>query len=88
MTKTELIAKIEENFGSKTAAHTAIDAVLKGISDSLQNEGDSFSIPGLGTLKVVRRAARKGRNPRTGETLTIPESLVVRFSPSKVRKSK
>lgn len=86
MTKLELIAKIEGNFGSKTAAHTAVDAVLKGIADNLKNEGDSFYIPNLGTLKVVKRKERNGRNPRTGETLVIPAGLTVKLSVSKSRR--
>ena len=45
--------------------------------------GESVTFTGFGSFKVVERAARKGRNPRTNEEITIPSSKVVKFTPGK-----
>jgi len=49
-------------------------------------KGDSVSIFGFGSFKLVKRAARKGHNPRTGAEINIPESTAVKFTPSKALK--
>lgn len=49
-------------------------------------KGGSVSISGFGSFKTMKRAARKGRNPRTGQEIQIPESTAVKFTPSKALK--
>lgn len=87
MTKAELVDKIfmKADLPSKAKAEEALDAVIGCIRDALI-EGDSVSFTGFGSFKVSTRAERKGRNPRTGEEITIPESKVVKFTPGKTLK--
>ena len=87
MTKAELVDKIfmKANLQSKAQAEKALETVLEGIKDALAN-GESVAFTGFGTFKVSTRTARKGRNPRTGEELDIPESKVVKFTPGKALK--
>jgi len=70
---------------SRRQAADAVQAVLDSITTHLQN-GDSVRLPGLGSFSVTHRRARPGRNPRTGETLTIAASNGVRFKVSRVLK--
>lgn len=58
------------------------DAVIKNICASLQG-GESITIKGFGTFKVVERKAKKGVNPKTGEKINIPASKTVKFKVSK-----
>lgn len=87
MTKAELVDKIytTANLPTKAKAEEALDAVIASLRDALA-EGDSITFTGFGSFKVVTRAERKGRNPRTGDEITIPESKVVKFTPGKVLK--
>jgi len=66
---------------SKVTAEKALDSIIKTITESLST-GESVQLP-IGTFSRVLRAARKGRNPQTGEELDIPEKLAVKFKPSK-----
>ncbi len=83
MHKTELIALLQEKTGG-TAEETrkTVNAMIDIIMESLA-EGEKILLPGMGSLKVVDRTEHKGRNPRTGEEITIPAQKVVRFSPGK-----
>ncbi len=85
MTKQELIAKLAEATGSKKTAESALTIMLDAIQKSLKKEG-GFTLVGFGSFKVAKRAARKGRNPRTGEAIKIKASKTVRFSPAKALK--
>ncbi|ABB39548.1 histone family protein DNA-binding protein [Oleidesulfovibrio alaskensis G20] len=87
MTKAELVQKIAAKAGmnSKTQAESALDATIAVITEAL-SAGDSVTFTGFGSFKVAERAARKGRNPRTGEEMTIPASKVVKFTPGKALK--
>lgn len=69
----------------KAAAKRVIDATLKAITDAAV-KGDEVSLPGFGKFKVQDRPAREGRNPATGETLTIAASRKVSFTPAKALK--
>ncbi len=84
MTKAELIEKIYSTAGlpTKTMAEGALDAVVTCLRDALV-AGESVTFTGFGTFKVSERAARKGRNPRTGEEIDIPASKVAKFTPGK-----
>lgn len=79
MTKDELVEKIANDAEiSKKEAEAALKAVTSGISGAL-GKGDSVTLVGFGTFSVSQRAARAGRNPRTGETIQIPASKGVKF---------
>ncbi len=67
---------------SKAAADSAVTAVFSAIGDALARE-DTVTIPGFGTFSTKRRPARQGRNPRTGESITIAASKVPAFKASK-----
>ncbi len=70
---------------SKAAAGRAVDAVFDSISGSLK-KGDSVTLVGFGTFSVSKRAARSGRNPRTGETIQISASNMPKFKAGKALK--
>ncbi len=80
MNKAELISAIASNAGmSKASAKKALDAFMDAVSDALA-KGERVSLVGFGTWKVSMRQARKGRNPRTKEVITIPAKKVVKFA--------
>ena len=82
MTKAELVEKIHAKAGlpTKAKAEEALDAVVASLREALAS-GESVTFTGFGSFKVVERAARKGRNPRTGKEITIPASKVAKFTP-------
>ena len=81
MTKAELVEKIHAKAGLPTKAK-AEEAVVAALREALAS-GESVTFTGFGSFKVVERAARKGRNPRTGKEITIPASKVAKFTPGK-----
>lgn len=86
MNKTELIAAVAEKTDlSKKDADAAVSAVLGAITDVLK-AGDKIQLVGFGTFEVRNRAAKQGRNPRTGETMTVPASKVPAFKAGKALK--
>ena len=86
LNKSELIAKVAEKTElTKKDASKAVDAVFASISESLQ-DGDKVQVIGFGNCEVRERAARKGRNPQTGEEIDIPASKVPAFKPGKALK--
>lgn len=83
MNKTELIDQIAEAAEiSKAAAGRALDATVAAVKASLKN-GDTVSLIGFGTFYVGERAARTGRNPRTGTALKIKAAKVPKFRAGK-----
>jgi DNA-binding protein HU-beta len=83
MTKGELIEKVASGARlSKADAARAIGATIGSITSTLK-KGQSVTLVGFGTFKVSKRKARKGRNPRTGEVITIKAAKVPRFSAGK-----
>ena len=83
MNKGDLINKLAESANLTKAQSTdALNAVLDSISEALK-EGDKITLVGFGTFSVSRREARSGRNPQTGETITIAAKNVVKFKPGK-----
>ena len=81
MTKEEMVAKIAGEIGiSKAKAARALGAVLDGITMALRR-GEKVTFVGFGTFTVAHRAARRGRNPRTGAVIQIPAARVPRFKP-------
>ncbi|WP_343627413.1 HU family DNA-binding protein [Comamonas aquatica] len=83
MNKTELIEHVAYNADlSKSAAGRALDATLEAVRKTLQ-KGGTVSLVGFGTFSVSKRAARTGRNPRTGEAIKIKAAKVPKFTPGK-----
>ncbi len=86
MNKAELIDAVAEGADiSKAAATRAVDTMLDQITNTLKN-GDQVTLVGFGTFAVKPRAARTGRNPRTGETINIPASNNPSFKAGKALK--
>lgn len=86
MNKTELVAAVAAKAEiSKKDAETAVAAVVSTISDALA-DGEEVALVGFGTFKVTDRAARKGINPKTGETIDIPASKAPAFKAGKALK--
>lgn len=84
MTKSQIIASVAEKSGIDRKQATAALEALATLA--YENAGDGFSIPGLGKLVKVDRAARMGRNPATGETIQIPAKTVLKFRIAKAAK--
>ena len=86
MNKNDLAAVVAGKSGlSKADAAKAVEAVLDGIVESLQG-GTEVRLVGFGTFSVSRRAASPGRNPRTGQAITIPAANVPKFKAGKALK--
>jgi DNA-binding protein HU-beta len=80
MNKAELIDAVADRTG---VAKSTVDEVLKGMTDTIESQvakGDKIAIPGFISFQKVQRAARTGRNPRTGETINIPASATVKVT--------
>lgn len=87
MTKAELVDKMAEDAGiSKTAANAALNAFTGTITKALKKKDGKVTLVGFGTFSKVRRKARTGRNPQTGEAIKIKASNTVRFKPGKALK--
>ncbi|MCQ2491517.1 MAG: HU family DNA-binding protein [Lachnospiraceae bacterium] len=86
MNKTELVAAIAERTQiSKKDAEKAVKAFTEVIAEEL-TKGEKIQLVGFGTFEVSDRAAREGRNPRTGETMTIAASKTPKFKAGKALK--
>ena len=84
MTKAELIDQMAQDAGiSKTAAAQALNSFIDGVTKALKKKDGKVTLVGFGTFAKVRRKARKGRNPQTGEPIKIKASNVVKFRPGK-----
>lgn len=87
MTKWELVQKVASDAKiTKAAAGRALSTIVKSVHSTLKS-GGKVSITGLGSFTVRQRAARTGRNPRTGESISIPAKKTVRFKASSALKS-
>ena len=84
MNKAELIEHIANNAGlnSKAEAARALEAMIDAVRRTLK-KGDSVSLIGFGTFTVTKRAARTGRNPRTGAAIKIKAAKIPKFRPGK-----
>jgi len=86
MNKAELIEAVADGANlSKADEGRAVDAVVDSIASAL-GKGQQVSVVGFGTFSVKHRAARSGRNPRTGETIAIAASNVPGFKAGKALK--
>jgi DNA-binding protein HU-beta len=80
MTKNEFVDRVAAESGlSKKDAGSAVDSVIRAIESALSN-GEEVNFTGFGKFHVAERGSREGRNPRTGETMTIAASRVPRFT--------
>lgn len=83
MNKTELVDAVAASADlSKAAAAKAVDAVVDSVTSALQ-KGDKVTLIGFGTFEVRERAARTGRNPRTGEEIKISAAKIPAFKAGK-----
>lgn len=87
MNKTELISIVHRRVSvGGNISHSAVETVLNNALDVIQEEmreGGVVQLPGFGKFEVLKSAARKGRNPRTGAPIDIPAAQRVRFSAGK-----
>ena len=86
MNKTQLVTEVAAKAGlTKEQAANAVNAVFGTMSDALAS-GDKIQLVGFGTFEIRERAEKQGRNPRTGETMTVPASKVPAFKAGKALK--
>lgn len=86
MNKTDLVNAVAEAAGfSKKDADKAVAAVLESVTKAL-TDGEKVQLVGFGTFEVRERAAKQGRNPKTGETMEIPASKLPAFKAGKALK--
>jgi len=86
MNKKELIKAVVEDTGlAKKDVTAVVDATFDKITEALKNS-DKVKLSGFGNFEVRERAARKGRNPQTGEEIEIPASKVPAFKPAQALK--
>ena len=83
MTKSELSTQVAAQASlTRASADAAVNAVFSAITDALAN-GETVTLTGFGTFTVRSREARQGRNPRTGESITIAASRIPAFKAGK-----
>jgi DNA-binding protein HU-beta len=81
MNKTELIDKVaKESALSKSIAEQVVNSVFSAIAEAMKT-GDKVTLVGFGTFSTAERASREGRNPQSGEKITIPAKKAVKFKP-------
>ena len=79
MNKADLVNSISQKTGlTKTKTNEVIDAFVESVTESLK-DGNKVTLLNFGTFNTSKRDARKGRNPKTGETIEIPAKRVARF---------
>ena len=84
MNKAELVEKLSRDAGiTKTQAETAIKSFAEAVAKTAKKHGKLILI-GFGTFPLAKRKARKGRNPKTGETIKIKASKTVKFTSGKI----
>jgi DNA-binding protein HU-beta len=90
MTKADLVERVVKTPGAEKLTKKAASEVVEAVFESLQKairKDRRFTYPGFGTFPVRKRAARLGRNPRTGEEIKIKPTKTVTFKPSPDLKS-
>ena len=87
MKKSDLIDEIATSAKiTKSQANVALNTFTSSIASSLKKDGVRITLTGFGTFSTVKRKARAGRNPKTGETIKIPASRTPKFTPGKTLK--
>lgn len=79
--RSELVDRLASNAGLTVAAATGIVAAWEKVLVEAVASGEGVKLPGLLAIEVVDRASRQGRNPRTGEAMTIPARKAVKVTP-------
>ncbi len=90
MTKSELIESLSEKLSdslNKKDAELIVNIIFKEMSKALK-DGEKIEIRGLGSFKIISRRSRIGRNPKTGEKVSVPEKKAVFFKPGKELKER
>lgn len=88
MTKAELIEKVaKEAKITKSQANDALKGFVESIKSGLKKDGARITLTGFGTFSTIKRKARTGRNPRTGQEIKIPASRAPKFSAGKAFKA-
>ena len=82
MNKADLINEVAKVVSTKKEAQSAVDCVIESITKSLK-KGEDVTLVGFGTFKVVKRKARKGRNPQTGAEIKISASKAPKVTAGK-----
>ncbi|MDR0183441.1 HU family DNA-binding protein [Lysobacter arvi] len=86
MNKAQLVESIAERSQlTKAQAEAALNALVESVTQTLKN-GEAVTLVGFGTFEARNRAGRTGRNPKTGEDLVIPATIVPAFKPGKALK--
>lgn len=86
MNRQELVKAVAEKSGqSQAAVNDMLNAFISTVQDTVA-AGDKIALVGFGTFESVKRAERQGRNPASGEPITIPASTLPKFSPGKAFK--
>ena len=80
MNKGDLVKEVAKVVNTKKEAQAAVDCVFSTITKALKKK-DTVTLIGFGTFKVAQRKARKGRNPQTGQEITIKAKKVAKFVP-------
>jgi len=84
MTKAELIGKMAKEADiTKAAAGAVLNSFTANVTKALKKKDGKVTLVGFGTFQKIRRKARKGRNPQTGEAIKIKAANVVKFKPGK-----
>lgn len=87
MTKADIFEKVSENLGlTKKESAEMVETVFSLIKSTLES-GEKLKIAGFGNFEVKQKADRRGRNPQTGETITIEARRILTFKPSNLLKS-
>ncbi|PIO48837.1 MAG: DNA-binding protein HU [[Chlorobium] sp. 445] len=87
MSKADIVDKIAKDAGiSKAASEKAVNAFIEAVTNSLK-KGQTVTLIGFGTFSVGKRAARVGRNPKTGATIKIKAKKIARFRPGTALKN-
>lgn len=82
MNKKELVEQISRSGNmSRAAARRALDRVIANMAEAM-SKGDKVTLSGFGSFRVMDRAEQEGRNPQTGERITIPARRVIKFRPA------
>jgi integration host factor subunit alpha len=88
MTKSDIVEAVYQNVGfTKKRAAEVVNLILDTMKEALET-GDKVKISGFGNFEIRMKEARKGRNPQTGEEITISERQVLTFKPSQVLKDR
>ena len=84
MTKSELVQQMAKDAGiTKAAANAVLNSFINNITKELKKKNGKVTLIGFGTFSKIRRKARKGRNPSTGEAIKIKASNAVKFKAGK-----